>query len=55
MHIYELLNIHHNEQNTYTNYATNTYTMAPLVAWARGRHPGCPPPRTALPAGAKSK
>jgi hypothetical protein len=43
MHVYELLNIHHNEQNTYTNYSTNTYTMGPLVAWARDRRPGCPP------------
>jgi hypothetical protein len=38
-------NIHHNEQNTYTNYSTNTYTMSPswhgpaAVALA-AHHPG---------------
>jgi hypothetical protein len=48
MHVYELLNIYRNEQNAYTNYSTNTHTMGPLVAWAHGRRPGCPPPGTAL-------
>jgi hypothetical protein len=43
MHIYELLNIHHNEQNTYTNYSTNTYTMGP----PRGMD-SLPTPGTAL-------
>jgi hypothetical protein len=43
MHVYELFNIHHNEQNAYINYSTNTYTTGPLVVWARGRRPGCPP------------
>jgi hypothetical protein len=44
MHVYELLNILYNEQIAYTNYSTNTYTMGPFVARARGRRPGCPPP-----------
>lgn len=41
MHIYELLNIHRNEQNTYSKHSTNTYTMGPPLSWAH-------PPRTAL-------
>jgi hypothetical protein len=31
MHVYKLLNIYHNEKNTYTSYSTNTYTIA--LSW----------------------